>query len=410
MMNNKKCTIGLSLLLLTGIAITGCQSSSGNGITGGNNSRTVKAAAAEEGVGQGQAPWIATKNTTRVNSSDPAEAAAWVSRSLWPATAKSNTPGSVVLVEPGNWGIAAASADLVHHPNNGPVLFVTKDGLPKVTADELKRLSPTGAASNRGIQAVLVGPISEAVKDELKKMKLKFDHIQGDEPAAVAEAIDAYYAEAAGELPNSVIVGSLDKPEFTLPAVNWIAHMPEPLLFVTKDGIPADTEEALQKRNGKAHIYLIGPEAAVSKDTESKLKVFGTVTRIAGDDVYENAIAFAQFKDPETGFGWGITTPGHNLSFLTQGKTELVIAAAPFSHLGKHAPLIFTDKDKMPGSVMDYVMSIQPKYEDTPAEGPYNHAWLTGNEEDLTYAAQTEIDEMLEIVSAKGEGHGSMGH
>lgn len=408
-MNNKKWTIGLSLLLLTGVAITGCQSSSGNG-TGGSKSNTVKAAAAEEGVGQGQAPWIATKNTTRVNSSDPAEAAVLVSRSLWPATAKSNTPGSVVLVDPGNWGIAAASADLVHHPNNGPILFMTKDGLPRVTADELKRLAPTGAESNRGVQAVLVGPVSEAVKDELKQMKLKFDHIQGDEPAAVAEAIDAYYAEAAGELPKSVVVGSLDNPEYTLPAVNWIAHMPEPLLYVTKDAIPAETEKALKKRNGQAHIYLIGPEAVVSKDVESKLENYGKVTRISGDDVYENAIAFAKFKDPETGFGWGITTPGHNLSFLNMGKTELAIAAAPFSHLGKHAPLIFTDKDKMSGSVMDYVMSIQPKYEDTPAEGPYNHAWLTGNEEDLTYAAQAEIDEMLEIVSAKGEGHGSMGH
>ncbi|GIP52469.1 cell wall-binding repeat-containing protein [Paenibacillus vini] len=408
-MNNKKWTIGLSLLLLTGVVIAGCQSSAGSGAEG-SNSNAVKATAAEEGGGQGQAPWIATKNTTRVNSSDPAEAAVLVSRSLWPATAKSNTPGSVVLVDPGNWGIAAASADLVHHPNNGPILFVTKDGLPRVTADELKRLAPTGAESNRGVQAVLVGPVSEAVKVELKQMKLKFDHIQGDEPAAVAEAIDAYYAEAAGELPKSVVVGSLDNPEYTLPAVNWIAHMPEPLLYVTKDAIPAETEKALKKRNGQAHIYLIGPEAAVSKDVESKLENYGKVTRIAGDDVYENAIAFAKFKDPETGFGWGITTPGHNLSFLNKGRPELAIAAAPFSHLGKHAPLIFTDKNKMPGSVMDYVMSIQPKYEDTPAEGPYNHAWLTGNEEDLTYAAQAEIDEMLEIVSAKGEGHGSMGH
>ncbi len=403
-MNHKKWAIGLSVLLFTGVVAAGCQSA-GNETAG---SGTVKTAVTAEG--NGQVPWIATKNTTRINSSDPVEAAVLVSRSLWPATAKSNRPGSVVLVDPGNWGIAAASADLIHHPNNGPILFVTTDGLPKMTADELKRLSPTGAESNHGIQAVLVGPVTEKVKDELKRMKLKFDHIQGSEPAAVAEAIDTYYAEAAGELPNSVVVGSIDKAEYTMPAVNWIAHMPEPLLFVTKDAIPAETEKALQKRGGKAHIYLIGPESAVSKNVENKLQAFGTVTRIAGDDSYENAIAFAKFKDPETGFGWGITTPGHNLSFVNEEKMELAIAAAPFSHLGKHAPLIFTDRDKMPGSVMEYIMSIQQKYKDSPAEGPYNHAWITGNENDLTYSAQAEIDDMLEIVSASGEGHGGMGH
>lgn len=348
-------------------------------------------------------PWIATKNTTRINTSDPVQAAVLVSRSLWTAETKGNRPASVVLTNADNWQIAAVSTDLIHHPSNGPVLFLSKDGVPEVTLEELKRLNPLGAESNAGIQVVLVGPVSERVEEQLKALDLKVDKIEGEDPAAVAQAIDAYYAKVSGELPQSVIVGSMDSPEYTLPAVNWIAHMPEPLLYVAKDIIPASTAEALKKRGGHAAIYLLGPASVVSGKVEEQLGAYGTVTRISGDDPYANAIAFAKFKDEVSGFGWGITTPGHNLSLLTKDSTMLAIAAAPFSHLGKHAPLIFTEQDGLPDSVMNYMMELQPKFKDSPAEGPYNHAWLTGDTGTITSSTQSEIDDMLEITSASGD-------
>ncbi|EDW6383910.1 cell wall-binding repeat-containing protein, partial [Salmonella enterica subsp. enterica] len=87
----------------------------------------------------------------------------------------------------------------------------------------------------------------------------------------------------------------------------------------------------------------------------------------------------------------------------------LAIAGAPFSHLGKHAPLLWTTKDSMPDSVMSYVMSTQPQYEISPTEGPYNHAWLTGSQASISAKAQGQIDTMMEIVSASGMDHGSMG-
>ncbi|WP_313641357.1 cell wall-binding repeat-containing protein [Paenibacillus sp.] len=348
-------------------------------------------------------PWIATKNTTRINTSDPIEAAVIVSQTLWTAKTKNNRPSSVVLTDVSNWQIAAVSADLIHHPNNGPILFTTKDGVPEVTLAELKRLNPLGAEGNNGVQVVLVGPMASNVEEQLKTVDLKVDQIEGDEPAAVAQAIDTYYAKASGELPKAVIVGSMDSPEYTLPAVNWIAHMPEPLLYVTKDEIPSSTVDALKERGGTATIYILGPEDVVSTAVEKQLQEYGTVTRIAGKNAYENAIAFATFKDASNGFGWGITTPGHNLSLLTTDSTMLAIAAAPFSHLGKHAPLIFTEKDGLPDSVMEYMMTLQPKFQDSPAEGPYNHAWLTGDISAIKEKAQSEIDDMLEISPATGD-------
>ena len=40
----------------------------------------------------------------------------------------------------------------------------------------------------------------------------------------------------AGNYPNSVIIGSSEEEGrlYTTPAVNWISHMPEPLLYARK--------------------------------------------------------------------------------------------------------------------------------------------------------------------------------
>ncbi|WP_339803612.1 cell wall-binding repeat-containing protein [Paenibacillus sp. FSL R5-0744] len=389
----------VAVTLLLSAVLAGCQS--GNNAPSGSDKQ-----ASISSVDQ---PWIASKNTTRINTSDPTAAAVIVSQTLWTAQTKNNRPSSVVLTDVSNWQIAAVSADLIHHPNNGPILFTTKEGVPEATLAELKRLNPLGAEGNNGVQVVLVGPMASNVEEQLKTMDLKVDRIEGDEPAAVAQAIDTYYAKASGDLPKAVIVGSMDSPEYTLPAVNWIAHMPEPLLYVTKDEIPDPTVNALKERGGSATIYILGPEKVVSTAVEKQLQEFGTVTRIAGKDMYENAIAFATFKDASNSFGWGITTPGHNLSLLTTDSTMLAIAAAPFSHLGKHAPLIFTEKDGLPDSVMEYMMTLQPKFQDSPAEGPYNHAWLTGDINAIKGSVQSEIDDMLEISPAAG-GNPHSGH
>ncbi|MEK8131576.1 cell wall-binding repeat-containing protein [Paenibacillus filicis] len=400
MMKTSKWLRTAALLAAGTVLLTGClqKQESAASLTGSGLKET--------GSTQVQVPWIATKNTTRINTSDPYEAAVLVSHTLWPAASDGSRPGGVVLVDPDDWRNALVSADLIHHPNNGPVLYAKKDQVPETTLRELKRLQPKGVPENNGVQVILVGEFTEAVQAQLKGYKL--DRVTGSNPAALARNIDAYYAKTAGGLPDAVLVGSSDRPEFTLPAVNWIAHMPEPLLYTGKDELPPETAEALQARGGKATIYLLGPESVISASVASKLTAYGKVKRIAGKDAYEQSIAFAKYKDTETGFGWGITAPGHNLSLVAKDSPPaLAIAAAPFSHLGKHAPLIWTDKTRLPDAVMSYVMSIQPKFTSTPSDGPFNHAWLTGAEGEITYAAQAELDEMLEIASASGAGHGA---
>lgn len=352
--------------------------------------------------------WISTKNTTRINSSDPYELAVLTSQTLW-TLGENNQPGGVIIVNPNDWQVAAVSADLIHFPNNGPVLFAAKDNIPDVTLEEIKRLNPKGPTENNGVQVILVGEFEDKVMQQVDDLGFKADNITAANPYDYAKQIDAYYAEAAGSYPESVIVGSAESAAYTLPAVNWIAHAPEPLLLVNKDEVPKETQQALEARNGNAKIYLLGPESVVSSEVEAELAQYGAVQRISGNDEFENAIAFAKYSDPDTGFGWGITTPGHNVSMIRIESSLLAVAAAPFSHLGKHAPMLWTEKDRMPDTVMDYLMSIQPKYQKSPAEGPYNHAWIIGGEDQVSYQGQVGIDDMLEIISGSGQG-GHSGH
>ncbi|MBP2002445.1 hypothetical protein J2Z69_003518 [Paenibacillus shirakamiensis] len=351
--------------------------------------------------------WVGTKNTTRINSSDPIQAAVLISQTLWMSTEESNRPGGVILTDISNWQTALVSSDLIHHPNNGPVLYVNAEGIPDATLRELQRLNPKGVKDNQGTKVILVGDMNAEVAEQVKKLGFKTDIIPGGSPAAVAKAVDAYYTKSAGSNPMSVIIGSSDEASkaYTLPAVNWISHMPEPLLYVSKDQIPAETVEALKTREGKANIYILGPVDVISEQIAKELASYGKVVRIGGSSPADNAIAFARYKDPATDFGWGITTPGHNFSFISESIPLLALAAAPFSHLGKHAPMLWTAQDKLPNSAMKYLMQVEPKYSISPVEGPYNHAWITGDMSSINRFVQGQIDSALEITSASGSGH-----
>ncbi len=85
-----------------------------------------------------------TKNVTRISEDDVINTATLVSQTFWPATHMDNQPGTVILVPDDQWQISMVSADIIHHPNNGPILFTKKDSIPQETMNEIERLMPMG--------------------------------------------------------------------------------------------------------------------------------------------------------------------------------------------------------------------------------------------------------------------------
>ncbi|KOR89017.1 hypothetical protein [Paenibacillus solani] len=392
----KKTLAGWALALLTAgiLAWTHAQNHSEPSI--------AKAAHSQGLIKNVPVPWSATKNTIRLNTSDPVDAAVLTSKTLWQSTSDHSRPQSVILVDPADWSIAAVSTKLTQL-SEGPLLFVNHDRIPKETLEELRRLKPRGVENNKGIEIITVGPISEKVLQELDELNYKVEHIAVKEAAKAAAVIDQYAAKVTGKLSEAVIVGTMEHPDYTLPAVSWIVHQPETLLYVSEKDVPEETIQALEKRQGDAHIYVIGPYKAVSRSVEQKLQKYGKVTRISGSNPVENAIHFAKFKDAGTGFGWGIQRAGYSFSITTSESPVLSIAAASLSHMGRHAPLLYTERNGVSHPVVKYIESIQQPSTEPTMETLNNHAWIIGDEHNLTTKLQSELDEILDTKAGHGQ-------
>jgi len=333
-------------------------------------------------------PVFATKNTTRVAGGDPVADAAAVAQAVYPARSEDTRPRAVVLVDQDDWRAGISAAQLMSRPLRAPILLSEGDELPEASADALDKLSPTGAEELGGAQVIRVGDVA-------RPEGFKTSDAGGADPAAVAAAIDRLQARAARARSASVVVASADRPDFAMPAAAWAARSGDPVLWAGTDGVPAATRGAIAAHK-RPRIYVLGPPDAISEAVVEELKRQGTVKRIAGADPVANAIAFARYADGR--FGWGVGDPGHGLVFASTRRAGDAAAAAPLSGSGTYGPLLLlTDAAELPGPLQDYLLDIQPGYEDDAVRGVYNHGWLMGDEAAISADVQARIDTLLEI-------------
>src|SRR5207253_1462257 len=99
-------------------------------------------------------PTFGTKSTQRLYGADPFQEAVSVTQHVWNAVLPENAPNENNNVPDRPWGLtlltpndpltAITATPLIHFPDDAPVLYVTRNGIPKVTADEIKCLGDTG--------------------------------------------------------------------------------------------------------------------------------------------------------------------------------------------------------------------------------------------------------------------------
>jgi putative cell wall-binding protein len=75
-----------------------------------------------------------------------------------------------------------------------------------------------------------------------------------------------------------------------------------PILLVTPDSIPAATAQALTEL-GAENVVILGGTDAVSQGVQDQLAADYAVTRVAGNDRYETAVAIARTIDAGDGLG-----------------------------------------------------------------------------------------------------------
>jgi hypothetical protein len=374
-------------------------------------------------------PTIGTKTTQRLYGADPFQEAVSITQHIWPAALPENAPNENNNVPDRPWGLTLLTPDdpltavtatpLIHFPDDAPVLYVTRNGIPKVTADEIKRLGDTGISRYHNVDAFLVGAAANpAVERQLRDMGLKYAAVTAPSIPALANTVDKLYgsienpdtgvADMGGGMEN-VMIGSMRDYAFLLPATHWVAHMASGLLWVNRNSIPQATIEALKRRNGMAHIYVFGGPQQISSAVAGKLAKYGSVMRVTNDDnvafnaspkdtAIDTAIAFAKMWDPGGQVGWKITGPGHGFTLVDQNDWTGAVASAPLSHLGFHAPLLMTDTaGKLPPQLDAYYRSVAPTYLTSPADGPYNMHYLIGSWNQLTWGVQAHIDYITDM-------------
>jgi hypothetical protein len=189
--------------------------------------------------------------------------------------------------------------------------------------------------------------------------------------------------------------------------------MPTGLLWVTKGSVPQATRDALERRKGQARIYLFGGPNQISHAVARELAAYGAVIRISNDDPVafnaapvdnpvDTAIAFAKMWDPAGMVGWKITGPGHGFTLVNIDDWQGAVASAPLSHLGFHAPLLFTESARTLTSADDgFLKSVAPTFLTTPADGPYNMTYVIGSWDQVSWPLQAHVDYISEMANRR---------
>ena len=257
--------------------------------------------------------------------------------------------------------------------------------MPEATADALDKLRPTGAKAAGGAQVIRIGDVK--APDGLKTTDVKTG-----EPAATARAIDRLQSAAAKSPSDAVVVASSDRPDFAMPAAGWAAKSGQPVLWTGRDELPPDTRAAITAHK-RPRIVVFGPPDAISEKVLTQLKKLGKTERIGDADPVANAIAFARSTTT-----WGVTDPGHGFVFASTRRTGDAAAGAMLSASGTYGPLLLlTEAQALPQALQDYLLDVQPGYDEDPVRGVYNHGWLMGDEAAISADVQSRIDTLLEI-------------
>jgi len=350
---------------------------------------------AESQPGAPTFPSTATKNTVRFAGEDAAADAAGVATAVFPATSDSTRPEAVVLVDAEDWQGAVAASVLMAGKIGAPLLVSDGDELPPITAAALGRLDPSGAELADDAQVIRIS--DQVAEPEGRRSSL----VAGTDPYDLAAAIDRFSSSAEGARSGAVVVASGERPEWAMPAGAWAARSGDAVLFTERDALPEATRDALNEHEDPS-IYVLGPDSVISEDVEDELGELGSVERIEGPTPVENAIEFARFQGPD--FGWGLVTPGHNYTLASTSRPLDAAPAAALATKGTFAPLLLTDDPEvLPDPLEQYFLDVQPGYEDNPNSGVFNRVFLLGDQDTISVAQQSRIDEVTELVPVQIE-------
>jgi hypothetical protein len=344
-------------------------------------------------------PLVATRNTTRISGADPIADAAAAALATHPPAPQGRPLEAVAVVPDDSWQAGIAASVLAGPPTRIPVLISQHGAVPDATAQALAQLDPRGRGPG-GVAVYSLGGAS-APSD------LRAAEVEGDSPAAIANAVDQLRQRLVRREPQNILVVSSDQPGYAMPAAAWAARSGDPVLFTGKSEVPEATLAALRRHVASA-VYVLGPRSVVSKTAAAQLaRVSASVQRVGSTGAVRNALLFARYTDGS--FGWNINDPGHGMELANVDRPLDAAAAASLASSGQWGPLLVTDKaDALPPELRTFLLDIKPGYQTDPTRAVYNHVWLMGDATAIGGEVQAEVDELAELAQI-GAAAGTQG-
>jgi putative cell wall-binding protein len=245
------------------------------------------------------------------------------------------------------------------------VLLVSADGVPEVTAEELRRLEP-GRIVVLGGRGVIADGVVEALGAFTSGGVTR---ISGPDRFATAANISA--ASFQPGVAAVYIATGLNFPD-ALTGGAAAAGDSGPILLTLPDGIPAATAAELQRLQPQ-RIYVLGGSSVVSDATLQALGQYtaGAVTRLAGADRFETAarISAARFS-----------APVEAVYIATGGNFPDALAGVPAAGV-RGAPMLLVTHDTIPEPIRVELQRLQPR-----------NIYVLGGEGVISAAVLAELD------------------
>ncbi|NQX36534.1 cell wall-binding repeat-containing protein [Herbiconiux sp. VKM Ac-2851] len=269
----------------------------------------------------------------RIGGADRFAVAAAVSRDTFVAAPVAYVASGEVFADALS-GAAAAGLQ------GGPVLLVTRDGVPAATVEELRRLRP-------GRIVVLGGPA--AVSDVVEKALGEFgtvSRIGGPDRFAVSAAV------SAKEFPDGATYAYLASGETfpdALSASPLAGREKGPMLLTQKGALPSAVAAEIGRLKAQ-YVYVLGGEQAVSAAVVAEVTKQAAVIRIDGPDRFAvSAAASARSFRPHT-----------YTVYVASGQAfPDALAGGPAAIIGG-SPVLLVTKDGIPAPVAAELKRLAP--------------------------------------------------
>ena len=271
-----------------------------------------------------------------------------------------------------DWRAAISAAQLMSRPLRAPILLSDGDELPDATQSALDALGPTGAEKAGNAQVIRIGKTA-------KPEGLRSSDVEGADPSALA-AGDRPAAHRRRRRADAARSSSRPSsaPEFAMPAAAWAAKAGDPVLWARPRRAPRRHQGRDHRPPAPAHLRARPGVGDLRQGAQASSASSGTARRISGAGAGRATRSPSRASPTAASAGTPSTPATGSCSRRTKRPADAA-AAAPLSAAGTYGPLLLvTEADALPGRVQDYLLDIQPGYDDDPVRGVYNHGWLIG--------------------------------